>query len=116
MSVLTFPVENPISGDDIPRHFLPNIFAPTEVRALKIQGTGNFDFEIRYSPNANDQGAGTLLQAGSAIGNETTGVVFTGPYSDIPAGSWIWLELSNVATGLSRPVAVTVVVIGTESL
>ena len=117
--IYTFPVESPISGDDIPRFFVPRAFEAQEIRALKIQGGGSFDWEIRYSPNANDQGAGTLLESGAAVTNETTGVQYLPPFDPgdpaiVPAGNWIWLELANVSTGLSRPIAVLVEVIGVE--
>lgn len=117
--VLTFPVENPISGDDIPRLFIPRALLVEEIRALRIGGTGTFDWELRYSANANDQGAGTLIESGSAVSNETAGVQYLPPFDPgdptiIPASNWVWLELSNVATGLARPVAALVELIGSE--
>jgi len=117
--VYTFPVENPVTGDDIPRFFVARAFLVQEIRALKIQGSGTFDWEIRYSPNANDQGVGTLLESDTGVNNETTGVQYLPPFDPgdptiIPAGDWVWLELPLVSTGLSRPVAVLLQLIGVE--
>lgn len=117
--VYVFPVENPVTGDDLPRFFVPRAFHVQEIRALRIAGTGTFDWELRYSPNANDQGAGTLLESDSGVSNETTGVQYLPPFDPgdpaiIPAGDWVWLELPAVATGLARPVGVVVQMIGVE--
>ena len=115
--VFTFPVENPISGDNIPRLFVPRTFIPQEIRALKIGGgAGTFDWTLRFDPNANNTGAGTLLHSATGVSNNTTGVQYLPPFtnSPVPAGNWLWLELANVSTGLSRPVMVMVEVIGVE--
>jgi hypothetical protein len=113
--VYTFPVENPISNDDIPRLFVPRLLVVEEIRALLIGGgAASFDFELRHSPNADDQGAGTLLQSDSGVNNTTTGVIYSGPFADVPAGDWLWLELPSVTTGLSRPVMAHVQVVGVE--
>jgi len=112
--VYTFPVENPVSNDDIPRLFVPRLLVVQEIRALKIGGSGSFDFELRFSPNADDQGAGTLLQSDSGVNNTTTGVIYSGPFVDVPAGDWLWLELPIVSSGLARPVMAHVQVVGVE--
>lgn len=116
--VYTFPVENPVSNDDIPRLFVPRLFVVEEIRALKIGGSGSFDWEIRFSPNANDQGVGTLLHSDTGVNNETTGVQYLPPFTEdpphIPATNWVWLELPVVSTGLQRPVMAHVQLIGVE--
>jgi len=116
--VFSFPVENPISGDDIPRLRVPRAFVVEQVIALKIGGSGTFDFEVRFSPNANDQGAGTLIFGAVGQNNETTGNVFTPPGDfapvTVPTGDWIWLEIPSTSTGLSRVVMVQVQVVGVE--
>jgi hypothetical protein len=118
--VFSFPVENPVSNDDIPRLFVPRDFVVEEIRALKIGGgIGTFDWELRYSASADDTGAGTLLESDSAVSNNTTGVQYLPPFDPgdpaiIPASNWVWLELTSVSTGLARPVAVHVQMIGVE--
>lgn len=115
--VYTFPVENPVSNEDIPRLFVPRNYLVQEIRALKIGGAGTYDWELRYSPNANDQGAGTLLHSDTGVSNETTGVIYTAPFTGgptIPAGDWLWLELPVVSSGLARPVMAHVQVTGVE--
>ena len=119
MTTLTLLVENPVGGDDIPRVRLEKAFRVDSIYALKIQGTGTFDWELRYSPNANDQGAGTLLESDAGVSNETVGVEYLPPFDPgnpavIPAGDWLWLELPVVSTGLARPVAAVLVVNGTD--
>lgn len=113
-----FPVENPISGDDIPRIYVPRQFQVTEIRALRIGGGGSFDWRIGFSTSADDVGAGTTLHSATGVTNNTTGVSYTPPFTTdppyVPAGRWMWLELSNVSTGLSRPVMVEVQVMGFE--
>lgn len=118
--IYTFPVENPVTGDDIPRLFVPRAFHVQEIRALKIGGgIGTFDWELRYSASADDVGAGTLLESGAAVSNNTTGVQYLPPFDPgdpaiIPAANWVWLELTAVSTGLARPVMATVEMIGVE--
>lgn len=117
--VYTFPIENPVTGDDIPRFFVLKRFLVQEIRALKIQGTGTFDWELRHSPNANDQGVGTLIESDAGVSNETTGVQYLPPFDPgdpaiIPASDWVWLEIPGVSTGLNRPVAILVQMIGVE--
>ena len=119
--VFTFGVENPISGDDIPRFRVPRSFTVERITALAIQGTGQLDFELRFDPFADQQGFGTLIQAGAGIGSiaadRQAGRLFT--VADfgvvvIQTDDWVWLELSNVSTGLARPVAMSVVMTGVE--
>jgi hypothetical protein len=118
--VFLFPVENPVSGDDIPRLFVPRAFLVQEIRALKIGGgIGSFDWEIRYDPDANQTGAGTLLESDTGVSNNTTGAQYLPPFDPgdpaiIPAANWVWLELPTVSTGLARPVAVHVQLMGVE--
>jgi hypothetical protein len=118
--VYSFPVENPVSGDDIPRLFVPRDFEVQEIRALKIGGgIGTFDWEVRFSASADDVGAGTLLESDTAVSNNTTGAQYLPPFDPgdpavIPASNWVWLELTSVSTGLARPVAVHVQLIGVE--
>lgn len=116
--VYTFPVENPVPNDDIPRIKIAREFIPQQIVALKIGGSGTFDWELRFSPNANDQGAGTLLHSDAGVGNETTGITYGPPFTEdppnIPAGNWLWLELPVVSTGLARPVMAHVQVFGVE--
>ena len=118
--VYTFPIENPVQGDDVPRHKMPHAFTVERIVVLKIGGTGTFDWELRYSPNGNDQGAGTLIRAAAGENNETTGNEYlppsfpSGDPTIIPADDWIWLELTAVSTGIARPVALTVIVYGVE--
>jgi len=116
--VYTFPVENPISGDDIPRLRVPRSFDVQQIIALKIGGTGTYSFALRFSPNANDQGAGTLIHSAAAISNETTGNTYTPPGDfaavTVPASNWIWLEITAASTGLSRVVMAHVQVVGVE--
>lgn len=116
--VYTFPVENPISGDDIPRIKVPRAFIVQEIIACKFGGSGSFDFELRFSPNADDQGAGTLLHSDTGVNNTTTGESYTPPgdfaATTIPANNWLWLELPTVSTGLARPVMAYVQVVGVE--
>ena len=112
--IYTFPVENPVTNDDIPRLFVPRTLVVEEIRALKIGGSGSFDFELRFSPNANDQGLGTILQSDVAVNNETTGVIYSGPFVDVPAGDWLWLEIPSTSSGLGRIVMAHVQVIGVE--
>ena len=113
-----FFVENPVPGDDLPRHLVPRLFVVEEIRAIKFGGSGTFDWELRFSPNANDQGVGALLHSDSGVSDETTGIIYSPPYitdpPEIPAASWLWLELPIVSTGLARPVAVQVTVVGVE--
>lgn len=114
-----FFVENPVSNEDIPRHFVPRALHVQEIRAIKFGGTGTFDWEVRYSANANDQGVGTLLESDTAVSNDTTGVQYLPPFDPgdpaiIPAGNWVWLELPVVSTGLARPVAAQVILVGVE--
>lgn len=118
--VYTFPVENPISGDDIPRLYVQQDFLITEIRALKIGGgAGTFDWELRYDTDADQQGAGTLIESDTSVSNNNEGEEYLPPFDPgaetvIPAGNWVWLELANVSTGLSRPVGVVVIMIGYE--
>lgn len=117
--VYTFIVENPISGDDIPRFLVPREFVVEEIRALKIGGgAGTFDWELRFDADASQQGAGTLLHSDTGVANNTAGESYAPPFTEdppvVPADNWIWLELANVSTGLSRPVAVVVEAIGVE--
>ncbi len=118
--VYAFPIENPISGDDIPRFFVPRAFLVQEIRALKIGGgIGTFDWEIRYSASANDQGAGTLLESDTGVTNNTTGVEYLPPFDPgdpaiIPAGNWVWLEIPSTSTGIARLVGVIVQLVGVE--
>ena len=116
--VYTFPVENPVANDDIPRLRVPRAFVVQQVVALKIGGSGSFDFELRFSPNADDQGAGTLIHSAAGENNTTTGNVYTPPGDfaavTIPAGDWVWLELPIVSTGLARPVMAHVQMVGVE--
>lgn len=114
--VYTFPVENPISGDDIPRLYVPRTLVVEEIRALRIGGTGSFDWRIGFSTSANDVGAGTTLHSDTGVSNNTTGVSYTPPFTNgtVPSGNWLWLELDNVSTGLSRPVMAHVQIIGVE--
>lgn len=117
--VISLPIENPISGDDVPRIRVPHDFHVTQIIALKSGGSGGYDFEVRYSASADDQGAGTLLESGTNITNNTTGDVFNPPFDPgdpaiIPAGNWVWAELSNVATGLARPVFAMIQLHGSE--
>ena len=117
--VYVFPVENPVTNDDIPRFYVARAFRVQEIRALKIGGSGSFSWELRHSVNANDQGAGTLIESDAGVNNETTGVQYLPPFdpgdpTTIPAGDWVWLELPVVSTGLARPVAIIVQMIGVE--
>lgn len=117
--VLTFGVENPISGDDIPRLWVPRAFLVEEIRALRIGGTGSFDWELRYDADAGNTGGGTLLESDTGVTNDSAGEQYLPPFDPgaptiIPAGNFIWLELANVSTGLSRPVMVTLFVLGRE--
>jgi hypothetical protein len=116
--VYTFPVENPITNDDIPRIRVPRAFVVQTIIALKIGGTGTFDFELRHSANANDQGAGTLIHSDAAINNETTGVVYAAGVDftaiTVPSGDWIWLEITAASTGLARVVMAHVQAVGVE--
>lgn len=118
--IYTFPVENPVSNDDIPRLYVPRDFHVQEIRALKIGGgAGTFDWELRHDANANNTGAGTLIESDAGVSNNTTGVQYLPPFDPgdptiIPAGDWVWLELPSVSTGLARPVMVTVEMIGVE--
>ena len=114
-------MENPVTNDDIPRVRVNAAFRVTKIVALKIGGgIGSFDWEIRHSPNANDQGVGTLIKGDTGTSNETTGDEFLPPSFDsgdpttVPADDWIWMELPSVSTGLARPVACTVMVFGFE--
>lgn len=117
-----FPLilENPISADDIPRYKTIRPLLVTRIVALKIGGgAGTFDWEVRYSASANDVGAGTLLESDAGVSNNTTGVTYLPPFDPgdpaiIPANNYFWLELANVSTGLSRPVAVEVFLWGVE--
>jgi len=114
-----FGVENPISNDDIPRFKVPRAFTVERIVATKFGGAGSFDWELRHSVNANDQGAGTLIHSDTGVNNETTGVVYTTPADfaavTIPADDWVWLELPVVSTGLARPVAMSVQMYGSEA-
>lgn len=117
--VIVLAVENPVSGDDIPRVFLPRSFVVEEIRALKIGGgAGSFDWTVRFDPNANNTGSGTVLHSDTNVTNNTTGVSYTPPFTTdpplVPAANWLWLELANVSTGLFRPVMAVVEVIGIE--
>jgi len=116
--VFTFPVENPISNDDIPRLKVPRDFVVQQIVALKIGGSGSFDWELRFSPNADDQGAGTLIHSDAGVNNTTTGVIYLPPGDfaavTIPADDWVWLELPVVSVGLSRPVMAHVQMTGVE--
>ena len=117
--VYTFPVENPVQGDDVPRLKMPHAFTVQRIVVLKIGGTGTFDWELRYSPNGNDQGAGTLLESAAGENNETDGNEYLPPFDPgepavIPANDWLWLELTAVSTGIARPVAMVAIVYGVE--
>lgn len=118
--VFSFFVENPISGDDIPRIRLPRALEVRQIIALKIGGgAGTFDWELRHDPDASNTGAGTLIESDTGVSNNTTGDEYAPPFDPgdptvIPANDWVWLELANVSTGLSRPVAVQVEMIGVE--
>lgn len=114
--IYTFPVENPISGDDIPRLYVPRTLVVEEIRALKMGGgAGTFDWRLGFDPNANNVGAGTTLHSDTGVSNNTTGVSYTSfTNNPVPSGNWLWLELSNVSTGLSRPLMVLLQVIGRE--
>jgi len=113
-----FTVENPVGGDDVPRWKVPRAFVVEEIIALKIGGAGTYDWELRHSVNANDQGAGTLIHSDTGVSNETTGVVYVAGSEftpiTVPASDWIWLELPTVSVGLARPVAATVIAVGVE--
>ena len=122
--IYPFFVENPVSGDDIPRWQVPRAFVVERITAIKVGGTGTFDWELRFSAAANDQGAGTLIHSQAGVSNETTGVVYlpvTGPTPPlefapvtIPALNWVWLELPAVSTGIARPIAMLVQMHGVE--
>lgn len=114
--IIPFFVENPISGDDIPRIYLPRQLVVQEIRALKIGGgAGTFDWTLRFDSDASMTGGGTVLHSDTGVSNNTTGVSYTSfTNNPVPAGRWLWLELANVSTGLSRPVAVQVEVIAVE--
>ena len=93
--------------------------AVTEIIALKIGGGfGTFDYEIRHSVSADDQGAGTLIHSVAAVSNNTTGLVHTPPGDfaaiTIPVGDWVWVEITAATTGISRVVAANVYLVGTE--
>lgn len=118
--VYTFPVENPISGDDIPRLYVQRTLIVQEIRALKIGGgAGTFDWTARFDPDASMTGGGTVLHSDTNVSNNTTGVSYTPPFTTdppiVPAGNWLWVELANVSTGLSRPVMTHIQIIGIES-
>lgn len=113
-----FFVENPVPNDDIPRHRMTRAFRVDSIVALKIGGSGTYDYELRHSPNANDQGAGTLIHSVAGVNNETTGDIDTPPGDfaaiTIPAGDWVWLEIPAASTGLARVVAADVRMLGVE--
>ena len=116
----TFPIENPVSGDDIPRIRMDRAFTVQKIVALKIGGGTSFDWELRFSPDASDIGAGTLLESDTGVSNNTTGVEYLPPFdpgdpATIPADDWLWLELPVVPTGFSRPTAITVIAYGVET-
>lgn len=108
--VYIFPVENP-ANENTPLLFVPHNYLVQEIRALKIGGTGSFDWELRFSLNANDQGAGTLLHYDTGVNNDTTGVIYTAPFNEdppiVPSGNWLWLELSSIFTGLGAHIQLT---------
>lgn len=114
-----FTIGNPVTGDDIERHFVPRALVVEELIAVKFGGTGTFDFELRFSANANDQGVGTLIHSDTGVNDETTGVSYTPPGDfaavTLPARSWVWIELRPaVSTGLARPVGMSLVMVGVE--
>ena len=111
---------NPVPGDDMLRYRFDRDFLVLKIAAGKIQGTGTFDFELRFDANPSNQGAGTLLKSSTGITITTGWDIFLPPSFDsgdptiIPAGDTLWLELPVVSTGLARPVAAQLQVYGVE--
>ena len=103
-----------------PRHRMVRDFHVQEIHVLKLDSaSGQFDWELRYDPDASQVGAGTVLESALAHTNNTTGVTHLPPFDPgdpaiIPAGDWLWLELANVTTGIFRPVMALVFAIGVE--
>ena len=116
----SFLVENPVTGDDIPRVFVPRAFLVQEIRALLIGGgLASFTWELRHDADASQQGLGTLIESAVGVTNNTTGDQYLPPFDPgdptiIPASDWVWLELPTVTTGIARPVGSFVQMIGVE--
>ena len=116
----SFPYLNAVIGDNHHRWRMLSALAVTEITALKIGGgVGTFDYEIRHSVNADDQGAGTLIHSVAGVSNNTTGDVDTPPGDfpaiTIPAGDWVWVEITGATTGINRVVAANVYLVGLEA-
>lgn len=117
--VYTLFVENPISGDNIPRIKVPRLFRCQEITYLKLDSaSGSVDVTIRFDPDASQTGGGTVLDARVGVTNNTTGLVIVPPFSggvtDIPADNFLWMELANVTTGIFRPVSFSAQLVGVE--
>ena len=110
-------VENPISGDNVPRILVPREFICQIIRVVKLDSaSGQIDWRVRFDPDASQVGSATILHSATGVSNNTTGVTYLPPFTNgtVPADNWVWLELDNVTTGIDRPVAVMVELIGVE--
>ena len=115
--IYSFFVENPISGDNVPRILVPRQFIAQTIRAVKLDSaSGSLDWTLRFDPDASQTGGGTILHSATGLANNTTGTTTSAPFTNgtVPADNWLWLELANVTTGIFRPVAVMIEVIGVE--
>lgn len=116
--VYPFFVENPISGDDVPKIRVPRDFVPEQIVAVMGPGGfgAQFDWALHFDPDASE--VGTVIHSDTGTNNQTTGDVFD-VVTDfasvtVPAYDFIWLELSNVTASIFRPLWCLVEVHGTE--
>ncbi len=116
--IYPFFVENPISGDDVPKIRVPRDFVPEQIVAVMGPGGfgAQFDWELRYDSDASD--TGVVIHSDTGVNNQTTGdvydVVTHFAAVTVPAFEFIWLELANVTSSIFRPLWCLVEVHGTE--
>ena len=85
-------IRGPLTGDNFTL-FKPNV-ETTISSATAIVSGGSVTYELR--DNSDRQATGTLATASQAITNTTAGQAATVQNQPIPAGSWVWVEITAV--------------------
>ena len=105
-------VENPATGDEGPAFYVTEELQLSELRAVIVGGASpSVTWTIRF--DADRSAVGTEVVTGGTVTTNTTigqsVTVFNN--GTIPAGRWVWIELTSVTTGANTPDSFTVAII-----
>lgn len=93
-------IAEPLSGDEFTLFHTQVAITLTEVRAV-VRGTNpSVSYELYYA--ADRTAAGTLATVSDTVTNTTTGDTATVQNQPIPAGRYVWIEITAVTGTVSE--------------